>query len=533
MMTGNEYARTENARRLRTVWVAVWFLLLCVACGQESRNDAEHSSASPAQDATRFEALLKPIREGGWDITAVKVSYELTGDISTTENFSLSSPIVYAGRTGMADSISDLVVRDAAGPVGLTVENDPADPGGFPFYRHWRADRAVSPPLTVEYRASPAKHRSRGPQFDFYAHDGGFSTGGMALFVLPEDLGEASWSVRWDLSDLADGSIAASTHGDGDFEIQGESDRLIQAYYMVGPIGHFDSPDEKLSFHAYWLGKTPFDAASEMAWVSDAYAYLKDFFDDDETPSYRVFIRALQGSGGGTALNNSFMLAVQPGDADASAESPRGTMFHEMGHMFVGGLSTDDDRGVPWFAEGLNVYYTRLLQLRSGLAPVESYLDSINSTARGYYSNPYRNKSAAELDDLGFSTGVGQGSAQNVPYTRGSLYFAVVDYRIRTASNGMHTLDDIILPLFEGRRDGEELTQEMLVEALVDELGPSARDEFESIIINGDLVVPDPDAFGPCFDRRPTVFALDDGQEFDGYEWHRIETLPDEECREY
>ncbi len=533
MLRKLERSRIAVTTKRWKVWVTMSILFLGAACGSESGDGPEQRPDSLAQNVVRFDAVLRPVREGGQDVTAVVVSYELTGELSIAETFSLRSPIVYAGRTGMADSVSDPVVHDEDGAVGLTVEDDPADPGGFPFYRHWRADRPVNSPVTVSYRVSPAKNRSRGPQFDFYVHDGGFSTGGMALFVLPEDLGEATWRVQWDLSDLSPGSIAASTHGDGDFEVEGEADRLIQAYYMVGPIGRFDSPDKELSFHAYWLGNPPFDAAKEMAWVSEAYAYLRDFFQDDETSSYRVFVRALEGSGGGTALFNSFMMAVTPGDTDASAESPRGTMFHEMGHVFVGGLETEDNRGVPWFAEGLNVHYTRLLLLRSGLAPVSNYLDSINSTARAYYSNPYRNKSAAALDDLGFSTGVGQGSAQNVPYTRGSLYFAVVDYRIRSASDGMRTLDDVILPLFERRRNGDELTQEMLVDALVEELGPSARDEFESIIVNGDFVVPDRKAFGPCFDRRPTVFSLDDGQEFDGYEWFRIESIPDEECRKY
>ena len=512
---------------------AVSALFLCNACGPGSQQVTGQATDAPAANVMRFDAVLKPVRGGGQDVTAVEVRYQLSGDISSADSFSVRSPIVYAGRTGMADSVAELVVEDTAGTVGLTVEDDPVDPAGFPFWRHWHAARPVSSPVTVSYRVSPVEHRSTGPQFDFYAHDGGFSTGGMALFVLPQDVAEATWKVHWDLSELADGSIAASTHGDGDFDVQGDEDRLIQAYYMVGPIGHVESPDEELAFHAYWLGHPPFDATKEMAWVSDAYGFLKEFFRDDETPSYRVFVRALEGSGGGTALFNSFMLAVRPGDADPSAQSPRGTMFHEMGHMFVGGLTTDDDRGVPWFAEGLNVYYTRLLQLRSGLAPVEDYLNSINSTARAYYSNPYRNRSASELDDLGFSTGVGQGSAQNVPYTRGSLYFAIVDHRIRSASGGARTLDDAILPLFERRRDGEDLTQDMLVDAFVAEYGPSARDEFESIIVNGALVVPEPGSFGPCFERRATTFTLDDGQEFEGYEWYRVESIADDECREF
>ena len=536
-MRRTERSKTEATTSRWTIWAAVSVLLACAACDSKPHDVAEQPSEFSDQGFTRFEVVLKPVRERGTDVTAVEVRYELTGDILSGETLSLRSPIVYAGRTDMADSVAELVIHDGAGVVGLAVQDDPEHPGGFPYFRHWRSDRPVTSPVMVSYRVSPAKTRSPGPQFDFYAHDGGFSTGGMALFVLPEDrrlVGDAAWNVSWDLSDLAPGSISASTHGDGDFEVQGEAERLINAYYMVGPIGRFHSPDEKLSFHAYWLGQTVFDVPREMAWVSEAYGYLRDFFQDDETPSYRVFVRALQGSGGGTALHNSFMLAVDPGDPDSSAESPRGTIFHEMGHMFVGNLlSTENPRGSTWFAEGLNVYYTRLLLLRSGLAPVSNYLESINSTSRRYYSNPYRNESAAELDRLGFSTGVGEGSAQNVPYTRGSLYFASVDAKIRLASNGAHTLDDVILPLFELRRNDEPLTEDRLVDALIQEIGFSARDEFESIIVNGDVVVPDPGAFGPCFDRSPAVFTLDDGSELEGYEWFRIESVPDEECRKY
>src|SRR5262249_10901732 len=152
---------------------------------------------------------------------------------------------------------------------------------------------------------------------------------------------------------------------------------------------------------------------------------------------------------------NSFMLGAAPGAGDSTVIGPRGTLTHEMGHMFVGQLSGGGLAGASWFNEGLNVYYTRLLLLRSGLAPVDDYARDLNTSARGYFSSPYRNLSAEALARIGFSTGVGAGSAQNIAYTRGSLYFADVDAKIRAASDGRRKLDDVILPLFERRRRGE------------------------------------------------------------------------------
>jgi len=71
-------------------------------------------------------------------------------------------------------------VRDASGAVSLKVEDDPVNPGGFPYYRHWRAERAVAPPVVVTYRMrSFTGVATPGPQFDFYSHGGGVSGGGV------------------------------------------------------------------------------------------------------------------------------------------------------------------------------------------------------------------------------------------------------------------------------------------------------------------------------------------------------------------
>lgn len=442
----------------------------------------------------------------------------------------MRSPITYAGRGGIADRVDSLVVRDATGVVALTVVDDPVNRGGFPYYRHWRADRAVIPPVVITYRMkSFTGTPTPGPQFDFYSHGGGISSGGMALFVLPENLGATMWRLRWDLSDLAPGSIAASTFGQGDVDVQGPADRLTNAYYMAGTLGHYAPPgvDAATGFHAYWLGQPTFDPAREMSWTWQAYEYMRKFYRDTTASSYRVFVRALPVPSrvGGTALFNSFMVGIPAGVPDSTATGPRGTLFHEMGHMFVGNLSGGGEAGTTWFNEGLNVYYTRLLMLRSGLAPLSEYVDSFNESMRNYLTNGFRNVPADSLARLGFSTGVGAGSAQNIAYTRGSLYFADVDAKIRAASQGRRSLDDVILALFDRRRNGEQLNQNILVEALVREIGPSAREKFEAVIVRGETIVPESGAIGPCFERQAITWSMLDTM-IEGYQWVRVPTVP-------
>ena len=481
-----------------------------------------------------FDVAIRPVRGGGPEVTAVEFRMELRGALSQkAQPFSLQAPITYAGRTGIADRVDSLVLRDSSGAVPLKVEDDPVNPGGFPYYRHWRAEREVVSPVVVTYRMrSFTGVATPGPQFDFYSHGGGISSGGMALFVTPENIGIVTSRVKWDLSDLAPGSIAASTYGEGDFDLRGTPERLMQAYYMAGPLGHFAPADSTSGFHAYWLGQPAFDPGQEMAWTYQSYEYMRKFYRDTTTSSYRVFVRALPGTGGGTALQNSFMLGTAPGAGDPAKTGPRGTLTHEMSHMWVGGLSGGGVGGATWFNEGLNVYYTRLLLLRSGLAPVGDYERDINQNARAYYANPHKNKSADELARLGFSTGVGAGSAQNVPYARGSLYFSDVDALIRAASLGLRKLDDVILPLFDLRRRGYDITPDMLLDALVKEIGPAAREKFEAVIVRGETIVPEPGAFGPCFERRAVKFEIE-GKDVDGYEWTRAPAVHDVRCRDW
>ena len=514
------------------VQVAVAALLVVSASAQAQRG----GRAGGAPIGT-VEHVWKPVREGGTDVKAIEVRTQLSGfSDSIGQAFSVTAPITYAGVRGIAERVQNLEVKDPAGVITLRVEDDPPHPGGFPHYRHWRADRPVKFPITISYRSLSPNQPVGGPPFGLFAAHGGVSGAGSGFLVLPEIRGSVTTRVHWDLSDLAPGSSAATTFGLGDFELSGSVNGVQQGWIMAGPIGHYPEGNNGKGFTAVWLGTPTWDPQAEMKWTYDMYSHLgKSYAYLSQLPDYRVFVRVAQPGGrgsGGTALANSFMGGAQPRQPGASpqGQASRGTFTHELGHMFVGGI--DGPQGVvSWFTEGLNTYYTRLLPMRGGFTSVEEYGREINSAFQDYYNNTARNLSADSIVRVGFN----DNNIRHIPYVRGSLYFADLDSKIRAYSKGARNLDVVLREAFTRRAAGAPFNHDTWLALVVKEAGPTARDDFDGIIIRGDkTVVPASDAFGPCFERReiaaqPTAGATPPRS---GYEWVRVASVPDAKCRE-
>jgi hypothetical protein len=508
---------------------------LAALAAAEGRAQPRRQSAAPVGTV---EHVWKPVRDGGAEVVAIEVRTVLREfPASAGDSFSVSAPITYAGVPGIADRVRDLQVTDSAGVVTFRVQDDPANPGGFPFYRRWHAARRVSFPLTITYRSLAPAQPPGGPPFGLFAAHGGVSGAGSGFLVLPETRGAVTSRVRWDLSDLASGSTGATTFGVGDFEVRGPASQPRQGWIMAGPLGRHPANDPGAPFQAFWLGEPTWDPAQEMKWAAEMYAYLgREYAYLSPLPPYRVFVRTGRtggGRGGGaTALANSFIIgaaARQPGAAPQGTAS-RSTLTHEMGHMFVGGIAAP--QGVSsWFSEGLNVYYTRLLPLRGGFTTVEEYGRAINDDFQNYHGNAARNLSADSIVRIGFT----DGNVRHIPYVRGSLYFADLDSKIRAHSKGRRDLDVVVRELFERRERGEPFDHDVWIATVEREAGPGARGDFEGVILRGDrTLVPASDAFGPCFERRPVAERVVDGRARPAsYEWVRVAGVPDGRCAKW
>ncbi len=477
-----------------------------------------------------IEHTWTPLRDGAAQVWAIQVRTVVRGlPQESSTPFSLDVPITYAGVRGIADRVQGLQVRDAQGAVPFTTHDDAPHPGGFPHYRRFRAQRGVSWPVTVTYRSLAPRSLIGGPPFGLYSAHGGVSGAGSGFLVLPEGDLTVTTRVRWDLSAMSANSRAVTSWGEGDFTLSGSPAEVRQGWIMAGPVGRYPATGDGRGFSAYWLGTPAWDPVREMEWAARMYAWLGASYRYlQPLPDYRVFVRV--GWNGGTALGNSFMggASLRAPGAPPGGEAARTTYAHEMGHLFVGGIEAP--LGVSsWFSEGLNVYYTRLLPMRGGFTSVEAYGREINRDFSSYWHNPARNLSADSIVRIGFN----DGNVRHIPYTRGSLYFADLDARIRTHSGGRRTLDEVVLELFVRRKEGTPITHELWRVTVDREAGPGASADFDAIILRGEhLILPASDAFGPCFARRETAPGAASGTASGpGYEWVRVSGIPDDDCR--
>jgi predicted metalloprotease with PDZ domain len=455
------------------------------------------ATAVHAQTPPEFGVLLAP---GRMDQAAGKGFVDVTLTIPQADAAAgaplLILPVVIANTDTIANTLTGLKATDASGEVPLTVKDDPV---AIQYARHWLAGRAVKGDLTVTYRApvdNTPPPRGSGPPYSLRTEGGGVSGVGNTFILLPEGRKPYRVALRWDLKALGAGASAMSSLGEGDVRLEaGPVERLHRTLFMAGDMRRVPEQVKATGFSAAWLGDPPFDPRPLMGWADKLHGWMSGFFQDPSEPPYRVILRFNPiNAGGGAALNNSFLLTW--GETAKNPEGLKGTLAHEMIHTW-----TASGLGGQWYGEGIAVHYQALLPLRAGMLTPADYLEDINDTARRYYTNALNDTPDGEIaarfwEDTRIRT---------LPYDRGALYFAVLDGKIRKASAGQRSLDDLIREMVRRRRAGENVPEAGWVDLLVKELGDEGR-RVHADMLAGRLMLPDSDAFGPCFTRTTAKF---------------------------
>jgi hypothetical protein len=313
---------------------AVGFALLMLLIG----------GSALAQSAPRLLMELRPIRDESGDVTRVHVVESVDGLASDSPPFSLRSAIRDAGTQNIADRITDLKVSDRAGEVPLTIENDSPAEGGQRYFRHWRADRQIVFPVSIDYDADvqPLDQNS-GPPFGLKATGGGVSGAGQAFLLLPENLGTTAIKLHWDLSGLAPGSVGTLTAGTGDLTLNAATTMLDEQWFLAGPAIRVEDPITH--FSAYGLGTPAFDMKAMLEWGDKSYSYLtRTFRYLDPAPPYMMDVRALPfpAFSTGTAFPGGSL--IHTGSAfvhDQDIATIENILFHEMTHQWVGEVEGD------------------------------------------------------------------------------------------------------------------------------------------------------------------------------------------------
>lgn len=411
----------------------------------------------------------------------------------------LMLPIVFANVETVAKTMKNFEAADADGALPLEVKDDPGDsPVSF---RRWIPNRPVTGDLIVRYRApisgTPAKRS--GPPFDLRTEGGGFSGAGNSFILTPVASEPYGLTIRWDLAALGSLACGCSSFGDDDVEIKeaGSAGRLYSAFFMAGPIHRYPEKPAGNGFSSVWLGSPAFDPQPLMAWSEKLHTFYRSFFKTESEKPYRIFLRYNPiNPGGGVGLYNSFVATF---DEKTKAENLELLLAHEMFHTFAPGMNDGSGNrlgSTQWFNEGLAVFYQRLLSLRAGLIEPAEFLEDLNETAARYYTNALNDTPNDQIAPRFWE----DTRIRVLPYDRGSMYMALVDGRIRKASGGKRSLDDLILTLLDREKQGLTNSTEVWIELITKELGPAAKEEFEAMLA-GAVMLPESEGFGPCFKR--------------------------------
>ena len=150
--------------------------------------------------------------------------------------------------------------------------------------------------------------------------------------------------------------------------------------------------------------------------------------------------------------------------------------------------------------------------------------------SRATTTTPHATSPPDEIVKVGFN----DNNIRHIPYTRGSLYFADLDSRIRAHSDGKRNLDTVLFELFRRRERGERFDHGVWIKTVVAEAGPGARENWKG----SSSRVPK----RWCRHRMRSVHASSVAklrplwwtakERPADYEWVRVTSIPDDKCRQ-
>jgi hypothetical protein len=445
------------------------------------------TSSLTAANAAMLDITLKPEVENGMvDAVVVKTRYDLAG--------APLSPLVLPETLGplfhIADRIEAVSAHDASGPLQLVTssgerKNDDATPLGGKI-RVWTPSRPTHGPVVVEYRARVSREMLPGPSWELRAEPRGVSGAGNTFLLLPNDERAYAVKLNWDLSQLpAEAKAIASLPQSTDAV---PVSAISESYFMAGRL--FTTPQDGGPFRAASTADTPYDQNRLLEWTAEAYRKMHGLFGEPMQPAFTVLFRGSKISSiSGTELRGALMATMK---ADTPIAEVEQLAAHEMVHVFMNGLDPES-----WFEEGLAVTYQHRAPFMTGQIDADAYIEDVNSVARTYYSNVRYDMPMKEAEESFWT----DARARLQPYMRGSMYFNLIDAKLRAKTGGKRGLDAVVHEFIAMRNAGKPVAVADWVALLSHDLGTEAQNDYEEMMSGKRIILPS-NAFGPCFARK-------------------------------
>lgn len=428
----------------------------------------------------------------GVEPRGIAVAWRLDGAAFATGEAVGELPRTIAGVPTLDLADDAVTVEDDEGPVPLVVGTSTDDEGVE--VRRWVAARATTGSVELSHRAMPSEgeRRAATPPLELRREGPGMSGAVKCFAVLPPGPEDLTFDLRWVAPEGAgDGWTVATSVGEGLGDLHGAGrECLLDTYVICGDLARSHHRDGDVS--TWWLTEPGFDVVAFTESVGSTYDLLAQAFDAPATP-YRVFLRAHAHRGtNGSAHPASFVLAMDP-EHPADDRQLFVTVAHELVHEW---LRLDGTPGeITWFVEGAADYYSLVLPFRAGLLDGDSVVRELNLAARMAYASPLRHLTLAEASASYWS----DFRAHRLPYARGMFYLADLDVRLRRATDGRRSLDDVVVDVVRRRREGERVGLDEWCDRVGEMLRADERPTLESFVFAGDGR-PGPGSFGSHLD---------------------------------
>jgi len=488
--------RPSSLIRLATAFLGLFLLPATIAFA---------NSSSPPRMAT-LDLTLTPTHAPSGMAEGLAVTYVFTPAPGFEAPLTLELDTLEPGLERSTDVVTNLVVSDERGPLALgdSIRRD-NDAGS---YQTWTTVRPPSGTVKVSYRMHVARNivTKRGPQFDLQAAGGGVSGGYIGFLILPDILGGSfDTHVRWN---LAPGEIAVSSYGEGDYKGTFTAVKLTGTLFLAGPVMTYRAPGQPkdAGLEVYALGVAQEQLKSAGDWTARAYAAEVKAFNLRGDRPYRFMIRSYDGgaNASGRAAEQSFLLYVPPG-SDPGTNALHYTVAHEMVHSLARYLEKENIDG-DWYTEGTANYLAITVPDAAGLYTPSQYMELVKAESAGYYTNAKRSVPNSKLAATVWS---GR-NAWQLPYSRGTMYFADLDAKLR-----MHGAKVTVLALVnemnERINSGGPSDRHTWLDVLSKRAGQWAISDWNDMM-SGNIIFPAKGAFGACMQsRRADVRIFDLG----------------------
>ena len=250
-------------------------------------------------------------------------------------------------------------------------------------------------------------------------------------------------------------------------------------------------------------GETIFDDAAAVAEWRRITAEMHALWREVPYDRYAMLNVLLGGQGGLEHRHGALVMANPTARHGAGRSEYLGLLCHEMFHAWnvkrlrpraLGPFAYGTENYTPslWVAEGLTAYYDDLLVRRAGLSDDATYLSKLAQTLGVLARTP--GKDAQSLTEASFDAWIklyrpdeNTGNTTVSYYLKGSLVGLVLDARLRAASGGTRSLDDVMRLAYR-RHSGERGYSEEEFRAVIAEVAG----QNEAGYLHGLLDVPGP-----------------------------------------